>query len=117
MMSYGPDRRFAWICGLSLVLHGLIFAVLSSPRQAQQALPLTIVATLRYALSAVASPTVSPDAGPAAETPRKVAPAAVPQKARPSPSFAEHPLASRTSGAAGPTTTAPAAAPEATASN
>lgn len=112
-MTYAPDRRFAWICGLSLVLHGLIFAILAGPRLAQQALPLTIVATLRYALS----PVVSPDAGPAAETPRKVAPAAVPQKARPSPSFAEHPLAPRMSGTAGPTTTASAAAPEASASN
>jgi len=98
-MTYAPDRRFAWICGLSLVLHALIFTALSWQRQARPVLPLTIIATLRQAIS----PEVSPHAGPAAEMPRKVAPAAVPQKARPSPSFAEHPLAPRTNGAAGPT--------------
>jgi len=113
MMGYGLDRRFAWICGLSLVLHGLIFALLSWPRQAEQALPLTIVATLRYALSPSASQVVSPDAGPAAETPRKVVPAAVPQKARPSPASAAPPLPPRMSGTAGPTIAPPAVAAEA----
>lgn len=112
MMAYAPDRRLAWICGLSLVLHGLIFAALSWQRQARPMLPLTIVATLRYALA----PEVSPHAGPAVETPRQVAPAAVPQKARPSPSFAEHPLAPRMSGAAGPTIAAPPVAAEVAAS-
>ena len=113
MMGYGLDRRFAWICGLSLVLHGLIFALISWPRQAEQALPLTIVATLRYALSPRASQVVSPDAGPAAETSRKVAPAAVPQKARPSPASAAPPLPPRMSGTAGPTSVAPAVAAKA----
>lgn len=105
-MRFAPDRRLVWIGVLSLLLHGLIFAALSWSRQVPSRPSLSIVATLRYTLT----PSVSPDAGPAVATPHPAAPAAVPQKARPSTSFATHPLAPRLNGTAEPTVAA--AAPE-----
>lgn len=112
-MSYAPDRRFAWICALSLVLHGLIFAALSWQRQARPLLPPTLIATLRQAIS----PAPAPHAGPAVAPPRPAASAAVPEKARPSPAFAAPPLAPRLNGTAEPTMAAPAVEAEAPAAH
>lgn len=97
MTAYAPDRRFVVICTLSLLLHGLIFAFLAMPRQSRPLLPPVLMATLRQV--------ISPNAGPAADMPRPVAPAAVPPKVRPSPSPAQTPLPVRPSRTAGPTTT------------
>jgi len=107
-LSPAVDRKFWSILGLSILLHATLFAVTSWQRQhVPVALP-PILATLRMLHVTASEPVAA-----AAPLP---APAAVPQKARQTPTRAERPLAPRVIHSAGPAKIpAPAPAPVAAA--
>lgn len=93
-LSPAVDRKFWSILGLSILLHATLFAVTSWQRQhVPVALP-PILATLRMLHVTASEPVAA-----AAPLP---APAAVPQKARQTPTRAERPLAPRVIHSAGP---------------
>lgn len=98
-MSDALNRRFAWILGFSLLLHGLLFAGLSMPGEVRPVAPLRLLATLRQAIT----PKSSPSARAAVEIPARRVSAAVPPKLRPAPSVAAYSLAPRPTRAAEPT--------------
>ena len=103
------DRRFWTLVGLSILLHGLLFAGMAWQRKALPA-PLPI---LMASIRLIAPEASLPESGPVA--PRAPAPAALPPKARQQVAAAEPRLTPRVTQPAGPAhvpaqTSAPAAA-------
>ncbi|MGE5469263.1 MAG: energy transducer TonB [Bacteroidota bacterium] len=98
MRALAPEQRLLRLLGLSVVLHGLLFAGLSWQRPSRPPAISPIFASLRQNLA--------PDAGTSAEKPRPAVRAALPPQARPPLSTAAHRPVPQLTRAAGPATVA-----------